>query len=124
MEVTINPINFTDPFEIKRIFRWREGDTSQRINPEYDDVLAKIQAENEETPEPVYKEFVEKTFIVWEMVEALAEYPYPDDWSGDFKGPKFFIFFFGKPDPYLVLGNISLVRAYWTVFRNTYTTFR
>lgn len=124
MEVTINPINFTDPFEIKRIFRYREGDPHSKINPEYDDILAKIQKENEEESPVVYKEFVEKTYIGWEMIESLSEYPYPDDWSGDFQGPKFFIFFYGKPEPYLVLGNINLVRAYWTVFRNTYTTFR
>jgi hypothetical protein len=63
-----------------------------------------------------FDEYTRMTYILWEDIDTICEYPYEDNWEN--KGEKFFIEARGKQ--MLILGSLEGILLDWAQFRMLY----
>lgn len=91
-------MNFNDPVEVLQIFRTREQDAQGKS---------------------LHMEYANKICFVWEDLQRVEEYAYPDNWE-TYKGPKCSITLEGDvPSGRVILYDYEGMKGHWTNFRRS-----
>lgn len=115
-KTTIQPapeqVNYLVPFQAKTIFK--STPKPENTNPEYDEILARAQGEDNSP-----KEYSSIIAAEWADVAGMQSYPYEDDdiWDKFSKSPKFYLILRSISGPFLIEGDFNYWLACWSYYK-------